>query len=545
LLEELKRSRPIKPKALGVIGEEHLKTGLAMLGVSETSICYRKHLGTTRRGLPYVLEVAFGVFDSKMERRIDVGLNWSALLRSPLWAISEDLRRARVDPEDPCYIAVHLSCPELKFTDRSKSALTLPDSLRQELGKALERVTKEWTSLKKNRERLSRQEVEQLKQRKPRHLSIRDAAYQIVERAYQETSDNGRYPANARQIMYKARPLVLELTGGKCWSKSSYFTQVLLPNYMREHPDQTADWDVIFDARGRLVEPHTGRRVDLGTLQVRNYIKDWHEDIGSPGVPKVEWRVPTRGPANRYRHALFIEKEGFGQLLEKARIAERFGIMIMSTKGMSVTACRTLVEKLSGCGVTILVARDFDKAGFSIVHTLRSDTRRYQFADKPNVIDMGLRLQDVQEMGLASERVEYGRCKGWGKAPVDPRLNLRDSGAAEEECEFLVRELDPAGFWVGERVELNAMSSPQLLAWLEKKLIEHGVTKLVPDAETLARAWTRMRQARAIQQVLGELQIEADSSPPPGDLQSLLEQNMHGNGKAWDEVLWELARRKG
>jgi hypothetical protein len=31
-----------------------------------------------------------------------------------------------------------------------------------------------------------------------------------------------------------------------------------LPLFQKEHPEQTKDWDIIFDARGHLVEPHTG-----------------------------------------------------------------------------------------------------------------------------------------------------------------------------------------------------------------------------------------------------------------------------------------------
>jgi hypothetical protein len=38
---------------------------------------------------------------------------------------------------------------------------------------------------------------------------------------------------------------------------------------MNDYPDETADWDVVFDARGNLTEPHTDRRIPLGTIQVR------------------------------------------------------------------------------------------------------------------------------------------------------------------------------------------------------------------------------------------------------------------------------------
>src|SRR5262249_61543218 len=109
-------------------------------------------------------------------------------------------------------------------------------------------------------------------------------------------------------------------------------------------------------------EPHTGRRIDLGTIKVRNYIGDWHERCPeSADAPMLNFVLDTCGTANRYRFALFVEKEGFDPLLERARIASRFDVAIMSTKGMSVTAARMLVERLSEQGVTILVLRDFDQ----------------------------------------------------------------------------------------------------------------------------------------------------------------------------------------
>ena len=103
---------------------------------------------------------------------------------------------------------------------------------------------------------------------------------------------------------------------------------------------------------------------------------------------------------------LFLEKEGFTQILEAAQIAERYDIAIMSTKGMSVTAARTLVEELCGKrGLPLFVLHDFDVTGFSIKKTLTESGERYQFRHKVNFIDLGLRLTDVEELGLESESV--------------------------------------------------------------------------------------------------------------------------------------------
>ena len=65
---------------------------------------------------------------------------------------------------------------------------------------------------------------------------------------------------------------------------------------------------------------------------------------------------------------------------------------------MSNTAARCLVDELSTRGVTIYVLHDFDKSGFAILHTLRTNTRRYRFRTTPKVIDLGLTLSDVNRM---------------------------------------------------------------------------------------------------------------------------------------------------
>jgi hypothetical protein len=61
---------------------------------------------------------------------------------------------------------------------------------------------------------------------------------------------------------------------------------------------------------------------------------------------------------DRYRTALFIEKEDFEPLIAAAQIRERFDVAVLSTKGMFTTAARALVERLSRDGVRILVAHD-------------------------------------------------------------------------------------------------------------------------------------------------------------------------------------------
>src|SRR6516225_9251081 len=67
--------------------------------------------------------------------------------------------------------------------------------------------------------------------RPPASMSVKDAAYAVMEAAYLKASDDGKLPAKARQIMYAARGEILRLTGARKFS-DMYFTQVLLPDYM-------------------------------------------------------------------------------------------------------------------------------------------------------------------------------------------------------------------------------------------------------------------------------------------------------------------------
>jgi hypothetical protein len=105
--------------------------------------------------------------------------------------------------------------------------------------------------------------------------------------------------------------------------------------------------------------------IALGTLEVRQYLGE--RPSFAPPAPETEAAFfPTAGAENRYRNVLFIEKEGFHSILEAARLQERFDCAVMSTKGMSVTAARMLIDRLTPHVDNIFVLHDFDVSGFSV-----------------------------------------------------------------------------------------------------------------------------------------------------------------------------------
>ena len=544
LLTAMQReSREVKPQALGIVGEQHIRQKLEASGCNAHSIRYKRVAGVDDAGRPYIVETAFGVFeDSDAERELLCGLNFSPCILNPFRklnayeSLDDVLGEQFLDDESPAFVLVHLAAPCLQYADRGKSTVEVPSCIGTDIKDAVLSITKDWAKIKRrefrNQEAGERALERMLKASNPKQ-SIVGIVRENMAEVYAKVSGDNTLPAGARQLMYAMRSIVLAELPDENFD-DQYFTKDMLPEYLQQHPEETADWDVVFDARGHLVEPHTDREIPLGTLAVREYLGSFIDvcaDLDKE-PPAVKTVYDTSGPANRFLNVLFVEKEGFLPLLAATRIAERFDLAIMSTKGMSSTAARTLMERMEG--VRFLVLHDFDKAGFSIVGTLRRSTWRYQFKRPPEVIDLGLRLADVKAEKLEGEPVTL---KG-----KDPETNLRLNGATDEEIAYLTGD----GSGDGQRVELNAMTSPQFVAWLERKLKEHGVTKMIPDEQVLILAFRQAHLAhrinREMKRLFEAMRKEAESVAVPNGLarrvKCALKQNPE---RAWDAVISDFA----
>ena len=315
-------------------------------------------------------------------------------------------------------------------------------------------------------------------------------------------SGGGTLPAMARQIYYQARPKIMALTDDK-ELQYGYFSQTLLPDYIEENG---VDWDVVYDARGHFEEPHTNRQIGCGTIEVGNYL----HAVKEPKIVLADFAdasVDVIGPSGNLSGVLFCEKEGFGPLFKAVNLANRYDLMIVSTKGVSVTAARRLIDTVCGdSDLPLFVLHDFDVAGFLILGTLQRDTRRYQFSNAVETIDLGLRLADIA--GLEREPAAATKT-----SPDILRRQLAENGANGAEIDILINE----------RIELNAMASDALIEMIERKLADHGLEKVVPDDDGLLaqtyRAFHRSQQLRekfeALEEDFGE---EADEIEVPTDL---------------------------
>ena len=81
------------------------------------------------------------------------------------------------------------------------------------------------------------------------------------------------------------------------------------------------------------------------------------------------------------------------------QLEQRYDLAFMSTKGLSVTAARLLVDRLCAkYNIPLFLLRDFDKSGFVGAGTFQKSNRRYTYKNTFKVFDLGLRLDDVYDL---------------------------------------------------------------------------------------------------------------------------------------------------
>jgi len=401
-------------------------------------------------------------------------------------------------------------------------------SEKDDISSAFASVTKKWKAEKRKADRDDRLSPLQYSYfTRSYRTTIRESAFEHMEEAYNKASSNGKFYANARQIFYAARPLILKDVD-KSSLKSDYFTQTLLKDYLEEN---RPNWKVVWDARGHFEEPHTNKRIGVGGIEVDKYINSWHGGIPQVEDSPIDDMIDTKGPINRFNSVLFIEKEGFNEILQDADIGKKYDLAIISTKGMPVKAACDLLSTLQ-VDTRIFAIHDFDKSGFIILKTLEEGTRMAQGC---RLIDLGFRLEDVE--GLPSEDVSE-RASEW-KA----RELLDECGATEEEIAFLIESGD-FSYWQGKRVELNAMMSEEFIRWLEKKLKQHKVKKVIPNKEDLVAAYSRARLGHEIEEIIKEKQEEVDYDIPD-DLEEQVKEHLKENpARSWDQAIWSIAEEE-
>jgi hypothetical protein len=246
-----------------------------------------------------------------------------------------------------------------------------------------------------------------------------------------KASSDGEYRFNLRNLYYVVRDEMSDPT-----LAYGYFSKVVT-----EYEDSAGDIPGIYrDDRGSVYTPHSGEVIPLGTKSVETYER----------------------PAWRYNKVLYCEKEGFISILREARFPERHDCVLFSSKGFATRAARDFLDLLGETDeeTTVFCLHDADGPGTSIFEKLQEGTTARP-ARRVTIINLGLEPEEALAMGLEPETLEEGN----RTVPVAAYVN-------EEWRDWLQTH----------RIELNAMTTAQLIDWLDAKMEEYDGKVVPPTA---------------------------------------------------------------
>jgi hypothetical protein len=278
---------------------------------------------------------------------------------------------------------------------------------------------------------------------KDKKVSQKDVVLDNLEDAIASASGDGEYRFNERQIFYQLRPIVLDETGQEL--RIGNFTTIIT-----DYENETGEIPGMYrEPRGSIYHPHRRETIPLGTLTVEQYER----------------------PIWTFNKLVYIEKEGFSEALKDDGWPERHDCAPMSSKGFSTRAARDLVDKLAEHDepVTIFCVHDADAFGTMIYQTFQEATKA-RGARKIKIVNLGLEAWEAVDADLEVEDVPQG----------EQRKAVASYVLEREDGEYWETWLQT------HRVELNAMTTPEFIAWLDRKMVEHGGGKLIPPNEVIA-----------------------------------------------------------
>jgi hypothetical protein len=258
-------------------------------------------------------------------------------------------------------------------------------------------------------------------------------------------SGDGEFQFNHRQLFYALRPIVMEDMEKEL--QLGNFTAIIT-DYEAENGDIPGAYH---EPRGTLYHPHRSETIPVGTLMVESYER----------------------PVWTFNKLLYIEKEGFSEALKAVGWPEQHDCAVISSKGFTTRAVRDLVDKLAEHDepVTVFCAHDADGAGGLIYQTFQEATKA-RVARKIKIVNLGLEPWEAIEMGLEVETLKRGE----RRKPVADYVREHKGRDWEEWLQT-------------HRIELNAMTTPQLIEWLDEKLAPYE-GKLIPPNDVLTTELT-------------------------------------------------------
>lgn len=424
-------AKAVKPDRLIYVGNDtlNLPRGYARSASIFTPSAPRSPLAR----IPFLVEVWAAISDQD-----DVELNVN---RSPVTSVVKCWRgREKTDlviqgcnlihafnvGRKPVRLVVNVQTPYMPITSQGKA----PD-FHLMAGHLFETIEKAANSAKAHHRRLN----PAVRQR-PETEIVRE----VLDTAIARASGNGQSRFSLRQLFYQVRPFIIEELGKEPTYEN--FSKIITAIEEENGEDIPG---IYRDARGTLYHPHYRQDISLGTLAVESYER----------------------PRWTFNKILYCEKEGFFQILKDAQWPERHDCALLTSKGFASRAARDVIDLLGDTAedLKFFCIHDADASG-TLIHQSLIEATRARGARRVPIVNLGLEPEEALDMGLAVEKVE----------PMKDAKHRPVADYVPQRWEIWLQT---------NRIELNAMTSPQFVAWLDSKMAEQEGSKLVPPAEVL------------------------------------------------------------
>jgi hypothetical protein len=188
-------------------------------------------------------------------------------------------------------------------------------------------------------------------------------------------------------------------------------------------------------------------------------------------------------PPWTFNKILYSEKEGLFPILKHVNWPERHDCALLTSKGYATRAVCDVLNLMGELSEPILIfcIHDADGPGTMIYQSMQEAVNARPRASNIRIENLGLEPEEARKMELEAEKVERTKDKR-GEPKVIP-----------------VADYVPARWrtWLqSNRVELNAMTTPEFLEWLDGKVAPFHKGKLVPPDSVLEE---RLRESFGIQ----------------------------------------------
>ncbi|MCX5804344.1 MAG: hypothetical protein NTU69_12600 [Proteobacteria bacterium] len=435
---------------------------------------------------------------------------------------------------------LHLISPLVKYRDHAKSTISV-EKFKIELVNLVENLVKDF--LKKEQKEKREQKNSSCKRVNKTQL-MRDHLLEAVDYC----TDDKKVPTKARQVFYALRKIINNLYGITLNGESGQgiLTQVVLTDFYKKYP-----WleDLVFlERRGYYIDPVGWKEIPLGTQEINEFLDGMPKEcsaniIGGEYRPaEISFDIPYELEISQ---VLFIEKQGFNEIFKRSKIMEELRLGIISGQGYGTRALKRLIQIFINRGIVCYSLHDCDLSGYCIGNKLSKGSQTFE--DELDIIDIGLNYQDLVELGKDKiiDAEEYYSKKSY--------INVLKELSEDERNFFFVKETGTQFKY--RRVEINALTTPELIEFIKKKIKPKPITPSLEQVEKLLDFdMFELIKRKAIGKVLERysnnyfkelenVEIDFDDcNKMVKDAYRKVLSCSNTNGEKWDSVLKELLK---